>query len=353
MKRFFIFNLFLVLFSGLFLSTYSKSSKAFEFLNKGDFKNFKLFIEKEYLEDSLNPEISLLYFSNMSNASVALPLLKKIALNKSLPDSIRSEAYFRLGCASYIWGRYQKASEYFINAAGLSGQKQKVEACYLNAIYDTSDTAFLSTIKNAAEDTSLSISKAANYYLGLFYYKNKKYKQAFSHFVLSLEPERFCESYAGAYLSKSLYSKKEYIDSIYKILSFSCLNYLEKPLVEKTASGFFTLNPKPSFPIKDTLKESRSDLVFVKKDYSLHADSTLKKQSFTLQIGSFGALENAQITKTKLSKDFSNISIKEGIVDGKTVYRVRIGSFESREKAIAFGDSVLLKKGIKFIVVEE
>ena len=41
------------------------------------------------------------------------------------------------------------------------------------------------------------------------------------------------------------------------------------------------------------------------------------------------------------------------IVGEKTIYRVRVGAFGSREAAQAFGDSALTKKKLNFRIIED
>ena len=74
---------------------------------------------------------------------------------------------------------------------------------------------------------------------------------------------------------------------------------------------------------------------------------------YYVQVGAFAAIENAQGLKTELSRRFSKVSITAGTSGGKKVFRVRVGAFSGKETAQAFGDSVLVKKGMQFRVVEE
>jgi len=64
-------------------------------------------------------------------------------------------------------------------------------------------------------------------------------------------------------------------------------------------------------------------------------------------------MENAEAFKAGLSKELPPASIVSGMTGAKTVYRVHVGAFDTKENAQAFGDSVLVKKGMKFQIVEE
>jgi tetratricopeptide (TPR) repeat protein len=74
--------------------------------------------------------------------------------------------------------------------------------------------------------------------------------------------------------------------------------------------------------------------------------------SFTLQTGSFGALENAKKRQQELSRDFNGVTVEEATVDGKTYYRVRIGVFASEAEAIAYAQSQCEPKGLAYRIVK-
>jgi tetratricopeptide (TPR) repeat protein len=77
------------------------------------------------------------------------------------------------------------------------------------------------------------------------------------------------------------------------------------------------------------------------------------KQVFYVQAGAFGALENAQALQSELKIFCSKVAIVTGVSNDKNIYRVRVGAFESKEAAQAFGDSALAKRNISFRIVEE
>jgi tetratricopeptide (TPR) repeat protein len=77
------------------------------------------------------------------------------------------------------------------------------------------------------------------------------------------------------------------------------------------------------------------------------------KQAVFLQAGAFGALENAQALRTELKRFCTNVAVIAAISNDKNIYRVRIGAFDSKESAQAFGDSALAKRNISFRIVVE
>jgi cell division septation protein DedD len=331
---------------------------ALALLQKGDYQNARTLLEKAHAENPSDQEITLLYATTLADAPKALALYKKIALDKSLPDSLRSEAYFRLGCANYLWGRFQKASGYLISAAGTSGKSRDAEACYLNAVHDTADTFFLATMQKAAEDTALAAGKTANFYLGIYYYAKRNYRRALTHFTASTgptgAPSRLCASYAGTYTCAATLSRHEEADSALAFIKQAYPEYLEKAMVEKAAAGkTSTTVKKDSLVKKDTVVWPMADSAAVKKSPVKKTELVGRKTAFSLQVGAFSTMENAEAFKAGLSKELPPASIVSGMTGAKTVYRVHVGAFDTKENAQAFGDSVLVKKGMKFQIVEE
>ena len=329
----------------------ASADEVLAFLQKGDYQNARTCLEKAHAENPSDQEITLLYATSLSDADRALALFKKIAQDKSLPDSLRSEAYFRLGCANYLWGRFHKASGHFINAAGISGKSRDLEACYLNAVHDTADSSFLATLKNAAEDTALAAGKTANFYLGIYYYAKRNYRLALSHFTASIgspgTPSRLCAAYAGSYACAAALSHHEKADSALALIKQAYPAYLEKAMVEKAP-----LKLSPSVK-KDTVTRLPPDSAALKKVPVKKAETVGRKAVFSLQVGAFSTMENAEAFKGGLSKELPPASIVSGVASDKTVYRVHVGAFDTKENAQAFGDSSLVKKGMKFQIVEE
>jgi cell division septation protein DedD len=322
-------------------------------LQKGDYRDARALLEKAHAENPSDPEITLLYATTLSDANTALALYKKISQDKSLPDSLRSEAYFRLGCVNYLWGRHHKASGYFINAAGTSGKSRDVEACYLAAVHDTIDSSFVATLRKVAEDTALAAGKTANFYLGIFYYANRNYRRALLHFTASVTPSRACAAQAGAYTCAAILSRREQADSVLELIKQACPEYLEKGVVEKTAAKPLTAAKKDTTVKKDTTSWLPPDSSAAKKQPVKKTEPAGRKAAFSLQVGAFSTMENAEAFKAGLSKELPHASIVSGAAGDKTVYRVRVGSFDTKENAQAFGDSSLLKKGLQFRVIDE
>jgi len=70
-----------------------------------------------------------------------------------------------------------------------------------------------------------------------------------------------------------------------------------------------------------------------------------KKQSFVVQIGSFRSKAEALRLKARLALQFPDVSISETSLSGETMFRIRMGSFGSRQGASEFRE-LLLKEGV-------
>jgi TolA-binding protein len=326
-------------------------------LEKSDNSGAEATIGTAFQKNFIDPYTTLLYARSLSDANKAISLYKKIVADKFSADSLRSEAYFRLGCALYLKGRFQKASGFFINAAGVSGKSRDLEACYLNAVHDTLDTSFLATLQKAAGDTALTSSKTANFYLGIYFYAKKEFSRALSHFNASIGASEDmpwkCCAYAGAYCCSAELSRSQEAADILALIKRNWPVYLEHTLVDKTKINPPTTVKKDSASPKDTTAWLTPDSTQKKEPVSSKPLPSMQSSGFSLQVGSFSTMENAQALKTSLKNDFPSVEITQGTVGNKTVFRVRVGVFKSRDAAQTLGDSTLVKKGIAFKVIEE
>jgi hypothetical protein len=73
---------------------------------------------------------------------------------------------------------------------------------------------------------------------------------------------------------------------------------------------------------------------------------------YTIQTGAFGAEANAEKMKKELGRNFSGVEIAPlDIAGGTTLYRVRLGNFDSKEQAEEFAARELKGRGVEYCVV--
>jgi cell division septation protein DedD len=333
-----------------FADAQTASSEISALLSSGDFAAARHAAEKAYAENPADPACALLYAKTIQDAATAIELYKKIAADTSFPDSMRSEAYFRLGCASLMKGRYQKAGGYLKKADGPSGNPVVRAVRFLNAVRDTADSAFMTSLAQQAADTSSYEGKMANYCLGLLSLAKKDFTLSLSRFNAAAGMSDTlwwsCGAYAGAYYSAVTLGRSEEAASVLRHMKRVFPSYLERAQCARAKPGAAASGPTDNGAVS-------RDTIAKKEPAATVAKPSQKKANFCLQVGAFGSAENAGTLKADLAKRYSPVSVVAALVQDKPIYRVRVGIFGSRETAQAFGDSALAKKGLQFRIVED
>jgi hypothetical protein len=143
-----------------------------------------------------------------------------------------------------------------------------------------------------------------------------------------------CISYMGSnYIKAATYSESAM--KLYKNDGYERL-YARSSLLSKRDSGATTVKPLKTDSVKtvsDTIKKNTT--------------------AFFVQVAAFAERENAQGLQKDLLRFSGKVLIKEGMVNGKNIFRVRFGPFLQRKEAQALGDSVLAKNKIVFKIIEE
>jgi cell division septation protein DedD len=98
-------------------------------LDKSDYESFQVLARQTYEEDSTDPAARLEYGRTLSNIDTIVSLYKKVAAQKSAPDSIRAEAYYRLACIAYMASNYNRARSHCVNACMLSDKETYRSFC--------------------------------------------------------------------------------------------------------------------------------------------------------------------------------------------------------------------------------
>jgi cell division septation protein DedD len=334
----------------------------------GDDEGARRAAETANAENPADPGNALLYAKTMSDGSRALELYKKIAADTALPDSLRAEANFRLGCAFFMKGRYHKAGQCLKKTAeGPNTNADATIARFLIAIHDTADTAGFAALTAQAADTSLYVGKMACYFLGLRYLAKKQFASSLPFFNMAAgacgdSMWWSCGAFAGAYSCAVALGRREESISVLRHMKRVFPSCLEKNQLAKMKPSPVSSAPKdlrPRVLPADTTawlgrdSVAKRDIPVKKETPGSAARPLAARANFFLQVGAFGSADNAGSLKSDLGKRYSPVSVVIAVVGDKTIYRVRVGAFDSRESAQAFGDSALTKKGLKFRIVED
>jgi len=332
-----IFLMLAITFAATDTSDYALGSAA---LIKGDIETAKSRLAAAYKKNSANPIIQMAY-AQIAPCSTAVMLFKTIGETQTAPDSLRAAAYKQLGDYYYASSDFLKAIDNF-RYASKYGNKPIYKHYWALSSYASGDTVSAKSLWHTLTlEYGDTIAEIANYHLGLLFTKQKAWQDAYICFDKSGQP-----SIAKPWAIASLNGK---IECAKKLGQNDKVSQLEKQLdpwrdllLEKSESGSSVVSS--SIPSPQTAKPVASDTASGKTD-------TVK--TYALQIGAFGSKDNALVLEKKLKNDFPDVITQEFSIDDKLFYRVRVGSFNSKDAATAFGTDSLTKKGFSFRVVEK
>lgn len=97
-------------------------------------------LQRAYKADTSDPAAMIAYAKSVRDAANARSMYKKAATNKTAPDSIRAEAFYRLACMAYIASNYTKARSYCASAIKLSDGNIYALLAMRSAMHDKKDS---------------------------------------------------------------------------------------------------------------------------------------------------------------------------------------------------------------------
>lgn len=297
--------------------------------------NFKKALEK----DSSNAEILFMYASVL-DPSEAEKVYKKLAENTAVKDSIRAGSFATLGDIYYAKKQFKESASYFRKATKTVPNPIYRHKLALSSFClgdrETAQTIWLSLSLEYGDN----ISKMAQYYLGLIHLKNADYDKAYGCFLKTgnADPENSwtIASLAGKLECAVHLGMAEKVEEYTKQLKPYMNNLLERDLLLLAMADFDNK--------KDTDRSKTADV-------ATQSVGDGSGQLFTLQVGAFGSPENASNLQKKLSKNFENVTVFPVTNSDQVYYRVRVGSFSSREEADEFGKNRLEELEVKYQVV--
>lgn len=327
-----------IAFAAADTSDYAIGSAA---LVKGDIETAKSRLAAAYKKNSTNPFVQMAY-AQVASCSTAIALYKSIGETSTAPDSLRAAAYKLLGDYHYASSDYLKAIDNF-RYASKYGNKPIYKHHWALSAYTSGDTVSAKSLWHTLTlEYGDTIAEIANYHLGLLFTKQKSWQDAFACFDKAGQPS-VSKPWAVASLSGKIECAKKLGQNDKALQLEKQLDPWRDLLLEKPETGSTIATTSPPSSLQ-AAKQVSSDVTLSKND-------TI--QLYTLQIGAFGAKENALVLEKKLKPDFPDVVTQEFSIEDKVFYRVRVGSFKSKDAATTFGTDSLAKKGFSFRVMDK
>ncbi len=329
-------------------------------MNAGKFDESCQYIHRAYANNPSIPKTQFAYALTEGDGVKAKKIYKSIAENKAAPDSLRAEAYNRLGAFYYCKEDYDKARVFYSKAEKHSqndrNRHMKALAIFNKGDSRTAESLWLSMV--SAEKEKGSADKA-RYYLGNAFYLQGNYEQAYNCFNLVSESgkrEWVAPALIGAHLSAFFRGDTERSALLFKRIQKEYPSLLEKELLNAGEAKSVTI-VEADIGSRDDFGAVEEEIPPEKKIPEDKVEpqkvSISRTGQYTLQVGAFGAIENAQKLQKEMKNHFDYVTVKEEIVRGIKYLKVRVGSFEKEEEALTYGEKHLRKKDIPFRVVKK
>ena len=107
------------------------------------------------------------------------------------------------------------------------------------------------------------------------------------------------------------------------------------------------------FPRTPLSKTAQETLEFLKKQKTPEIKETTSTLRYSVQVGAFSHHPNALRRKSFFEREGHRVDLRTKIKEGEVLYLVWVGSFDSREKARAFGEKLKSRYGVQYQVVSE
>lgn len=268
-------------------------------------------------------------WAEVAPCSTAVRLYKEIATGTSVHDTIKAAAFSALGEYCFAKKEYKAAAEQFklsVNIFGTAASRDRwAQALFCDGQYD----AALTLWNALALEQKKKYGVTADFYSGCVALHNGKYADALSSFEKCGKPEVSkpitIEALSGKHFSLEKLGRQS--DAV---VVAEQLRKFNAPLIEwPIVSGKTVVNEQP--PVPPVTKDSTPET---------------ELGGFTVQVGAFSTLDNATALQKKLSQQFGNVSVATVTLEDKMFYRVRVGSFATREDAERYAVDSIQKAGI-------
>jgi cell division protein FtsN len=143
--------------------------------------------------------------------------------------------------------------------------------------------------------------------------------------------------------------KKNYPNSPYLAGSIE----MKFPQVDETKPKLAEELPDSIVPITKYEEENVDTVRQTRAAPQVETKSVKSQGKYTLQVGAFSTSANAEKQKLLLDSYGQPIEIKSSVRNGRTLYLVHVGSFQTPEEARSVAKDIQLKYNVQSMVVEK
>lgn len=276
-------------------------------------------------------------YAQVAPCSVSVAIFTGCAADTTAPDSLRAASYGQLGDYSFVHSAFKTAAEKYRMASSLRSEAyfRHRWAMAAAALHDLTTARSLWQTMTLEHGTDLALQ--AHYHLALIDMEEGVYDSAFIRLGKCGEPDSLHSWTVAASAAKLecavKLGKTDAARSLEKKLKPFGELLLERDLLALTA-------------LRNEKKPAAAAAPAPQPD-GLQDESA----GYTLQVGAFGSLDNATSLQKKLGTRFGKVTILPVTLSDQVFYRVRVGTFKSKEAAEVFGNDSLRAAGIAFKAV--
>ncbi|KMQ51782.1 hypothetical protein CHISP_1278 [Chitinispirillum alkaliphilum] len=263
---------------------------------------------------------SFLYARTLDTRS-ALKIYDSLSRDPSVTVSVRAKAYCLLGDYAYSKGDKEQAARMYMESSELFPDPFVQHRFALSSYLSGDTIKAFNTWNTLALGQKNDISKIALFYLAMIQLQKGDYQSA-DHMLSRMVNTAIDSSILVPFI----------------ISRYLCARNL----------GYTGL--------ADSIKTElifKEKTVLERKDTQFFAQSLLNDTLFTVQIGAFGVRENAEKIKNEVKNINDDVTIVRSEINDQILYRVRTGTFFSREEAGRYSETVLSNAGFTGRVVEK
>ncbi|MBN1307403.1 MAG: SPOR domain-containing protein [Chitinispirillaceae bacterium] len=302
-------------------------------LDEGRYKEAAQRLAKAYRSHPSDCRIAFDY-ARVAPCSLAVAIYTKCSGDTTVPDSLRAASYGMLGDYSFVHSAFKTAAERYRLASTIRSDPYYRHRWALAAAALHDVTTARSLWHTITLDHGTLLALEAHYRIGLLDMDAGHYDSAFQRFSRTGELDA-----ARPWTIAATAAKLECAIKLGRADSAKVLEKRLQPfgdrLLEKDLLTLAALRTEEKAPAAPAPSDGE----------------TSDGAAYTLQVGAFGSLDNATSLQKRLEQRFGEVSILPVTLSDQVFYRVRIGTFQSKSAAEAYGGDSLTPAGIAFKAV--